>query len=112
MGSNSASHSLFIRIKHLIFFLLFCAQCVRVQDPFIAKPYLQIGRTPSPETLQLLWHAPDTQAAWTVEYWTGKSGAWKKANTPAFVQVAVAGIEPHRVYNTALTGLTPGITFS
>jgi hypothetical protein len=29
---------------------------------FIAKPYLQIGRTPAPGTLQLLWHAPDADA--------------------------------------------------
>jgi 3',5'-cyclic AMP phosphodiesterase CpdA len=102
-------------MKRTLLLLLFLAQlamCQSPSGPFIAKPYLQIGRMPSPETLQLLWHAPDAEAAWAVEYRTKKSGAWKKTDSPTFVRVAVAGIEPHRVYNAALVGLTPGDKFS
>ena len=40
---------------------------------FIAKPYLQIGHTPAPARLQLLWHAPDTEADWSVEQRNGEA---------------------------------------
>jgi hypothetical protein len=77
---------------------------------FIVKPYLQIGRTPVQGTLQLLWHAPDSDSDWSVEYRPGADRPWKKAETPAARVVAVASIEPHRVYRAALTGLEPGGT--
>ncbi|WP_020599160.1 metallophosphoesterase [Spirosoma panaciterrae] len=89
-----------------------CAQDKKTDDPFIARPYLQIGRTPSPESLQLLWHAFDTGNDWVVEYQPKANAPWKKADTPTSVRVAVAGIEPHRVFQTALTGLIPGSKFS
>jgi hypothetical protein len=79
---------------------------------FIAKPYLQIGRTPAAGTLQLLWHAPDTDADWSVEHRAGADGPWKKAEAPGLRRVAVAGIEPHRVYRAAVTGLEPGGAFN
>ena len=75
---------------------------------FIAKPYLQIGRNPSPESLQLLWHAPDATANWSVEQRASKSTSWVKTQPPTSVRVAVAGVEPHRVYHASLTGLKPG----
>ena len=109
-------------MKHLFIFLLLWSQMALCQtnpardsqtdDPFIARPYLQIGRTPSPTSLHLLWHVPDVETNWTVEYRTGTTGAWKKADAPTSVRVAVAGIEPHRVYDAALTGLTPGGKFT
>ncbi|SIO35676.1 Calcineurin-like phosphoesterase [Singulisphaera sp. GP187] len=83
---------------------------------FVVKPYLQIGRTPAPDTLQLLWHAPDTDtdtdADWSVEHRAAADRPWGKADTLDFVPVAVAGIEPHRVYRAALTGLVPGGSFA
>ncbi|WP_020604875.1 metallophosphoesterase [Spirosoma spitsbergense] len=100
-----------ITLPFLLFSLL-CCKLTTAQDNFIAKPYLQIGRTPSPDNLQLLWHAPDNDADWTVEYRMGTSGPWKKTAVPTSIRVAVAGIEPHRVYNAALTGLTPGGKFT
>ena len=53
-------------MKHyfLAFILVFSSQAysqVNVQQPdFLVKPYLQIGKTPSPQSLQLLWHAAVT----------------------------------------------------
>ncbi|WP_041616581.1 metallophosphoesterase [Spirosoma linguale] len=104
-------------ISLLLFGQILLTQTCRAQDtktdePFIARPYLQIGRTPSPETLQLLWHAPDAATDWTVEYQTEAKSSWKKTAAPTSVRVAVAGIEPHLVYNAAMTGLTPGATFN
>lgn len=90
---------------------LFC-QAATAQEVFVAKPYLQIGRNPSPETLQLLWHAADADAAWDVEYRANKTAAWAKAPAPTTSRVLVTGkTAPHRVYNASLTGLKPGTTF-
>ena len=80
-------------------------------DAFLAKPYLQIGRNPTPNSLQLLWHAADSDAAWAVAYRTGADEPWIKAETPASKLVAVAGIAPHRVFRAALTGLESGRSF-
>ncbi|MBO0932389.1 purple acid phosphatase family protein [Fibrella aquatilis] len=99
---------------------LFCitlSQLAHSQDRqpsgvFIAQPYLQIGRTPSPQTMQVLWHAPDSTANWQVEYQRQLGGDWTKAEVPTVVQVAVAGTAPHRVYNASLTGLMPGGKFT
>jgi acid phosphatase type 7 len=76
------------------------------------KPYLQIGRTPSRDALQLLWHAPHADAAWSVEYQAGPSHSWKKADDLTYRAVELPGVEPHRVYRAALIGLAPGETFA
>ena len=77
--------------------------------PFLVKPYLQIGPTPGPGILRLLWHAPDADADWTVEHRAvGADGPWTKAEAPSSRRVAVAGVEPHRVYRASLNGLEPG----
>jgi acid phosphatase type 7 len=78
----------------------------------LVKPYLQIGRSPAPGTLQLLWHASDVEADWSVEQQAAAGQPWKKAGTPESRRVAVAGIEPHRIYRSALTGLASGSTFN
>ncbi len=78
---------------------------------FSVKPYLQIGRTPARDALVLLWHTPDADAEWSVEYQAGESRNWTKVGEPAYRTVALPGVEPHRVYRAALTGLAPGGTF-
>lgn len=78
---------------------------------FLAKPYLQIGRTPGPGKLQVLWHASDSEARWSVSYRAAAGDAWRDAEAPEVRVVAVAGIEPHRVLRASLTGLEPGGTF-
>jgi hypothetical protein len=78
---------------------------------FLVKPYLQIGKAPAPGTLELLWHASDVDADWSVEHTTGAKNEWKRAQAPRFVRVAVTGVEPHRIYHASLTNLEPGGTF-
>ena len=87
----------------------------RLKSPdgvFVTKPYLQIGRAPAVGTLQLLWHAPDTDTAWSVEHRNAPDRPWTKADAIEARRIAVLGIEPHRVYRASLTGLAPGGTFS
>lgn len=79
---------------------------------FIAKPYLQLGRTPAKGSLQLLWHGPDAKVDWSVEYRSSASSPWKKSEVPTSTRVAVSGIEPHMVYRAALTDLEPGGEFT
>jgi hypothetical protein len=82
------------------------------EGPFLVKPYLQLGHTQAPGKLVLLWHAPDADAVWAVEYRAAAGRPWQAAKTPSASRVAVAGVEPHRVYHLALTGLQPGAAFS
>jgi 3',5'-cyclic AMP phosphodiesterase CpdA len=79
---------------------------------FLVKPYLQLGLAPKAGTLSVLWHAGDDDAAWVVESRGGTDGAWRKAEVGKPRRVAVAGVEPHRVFTATLTGLEPGATFT
>ncbi len=79
---------------------------------FVTKPYLQIGRTPSVGTLQLLWHSPDSDARWSVESREAEDGPWKRARLAEPRRVSVSGIVPHRIHRAELSGLTPGVTFT
>ena len=60
-----------------------------ITGTFIAKPYLQLGRVPAAGTLQLLWHTPDAQANWSVEFRDGPTSPWKKTDAPTSRRVAV-----------------------
>lgn len=85
---------------------------LRAAGPFIAEPYLQLGDArglQKSEMLALLWQTADEPADWTVEIKRGR--LWRKMEAPSSRRVAVAGIEPHRVWRATLTGLTPGAEF-
>jgi hypothetical protein len=82
------------------------------ENIFIAKPYLQIGRTHSPASLELMWQVPESPADWSVEVKAGASGKWIKMEQPQWVPVAPDSLQPRRVYHALLTGLTPGAVFS
>jgi hypothetical protein len=79
--------------------------------PFVTKPYLQLGHQPAPGTVVLVWHAADIDANWAVEYQPGTATRWQPANSPSPRRIAIAGVEPHRLYQVALTGLQPGEKF-
>ena len=87
---------------------------VRASEPFVVKPYLQLGDAPAPSAgdLVLLWHAEDVDAGWSVEYRSGAAEAWRKADAPSSRRIAVAEVAPHRVYRAALKGLAAGRDFS
>jgi hypothetical protein len=89
------------------------AMASRAQDEnFIAKPYLQIGRQPSPSSLELMWQSPNTQADWAVEIKTSTDGKWTKAGVPEFIAATPDSAKARRVYHSLLSGLVPGGSFS
>jgi hypothetical protein len=80
--------------------------------PFLVKPYLQLGHTPAPGKLALVWHATDVDATWGVDYQPGTGSRWQAAREPSSRRIAVAGVSPHRVYHVDLVGLEPGQLFA
>jgi acid phosphatase type 7 len=103
-------------------------------NPFLEKPYLQLGDAPTlsaSESLVLLWHSANVPAQWKVEVRTSKDKSWRAAGQPWSQTVSapegeptVAGkdgakkdspappaIEPHLVYRARLTDLVPGEEF-
>ncbi len=79
--------------------------------PFVAKPYLQLGRMPAdPTYMDVVWHSADAEAVWTVET-RSPGGAWSKGVNPTYRRIGVPTIEPHRVYRAEVKHLAPGKTF-
>ena len=94
--------------------LVLIGSTVPAADPFIVKPYLQLGDAPASKTgdLVLLWQAEDVDADWSVEHRAAADAAWRKAEVPWSRRIAVAGVAPHRVYRAGLKGLAAGLEFS
>jgi hypothetical protein len=78
---------------------------------FTANPYLQLGQTPAPGTLELLWHTPDVEADWSVDVQASAGQPWRKCETPTARRVAMDGIQPQRVYRATISGLEAGGVF-
>lgn len=81
-------------------------------SPFLVKPYLQLGHSPGPRSLALLWHAADRDAEWSVDYRPAAQEPWRRAETPSSRRLALPGVEAHRIYQADLLDLVPGGTFS
>ncbi len=113
---------------------LLLSQTTPGPEPFLEKPYLQLGDAPklsASESLVLMWHTDAVPAQWAVEVRTSKDSAWRAVGQPWSQTVsapagepAVAGkngakkdapatpaIEPHLVYRARLTNLIPGQEF-
>jgi 3',5'-cyclic AMP phosphodiesterase CpdA len=97
--------------------IVFAQDAPAPSGPFLVKPYVQLGEGVADgksSRLTLVWHTPDTDAggAWSVEIRpNGDGAAWTAVKqTPAFTRVALPGVDAHRVYTAALTGLKPGAT--
>jgi acid phosphatase type 7 len=86
-------------------------EAAAARGPFVAKPYLQMGQAPTAGKLVLMWHAADVDGNWGVEYQVGTATRWQGTSTPTSRRIAVLGVEPHRIYHAALTGLQPGEMF-
>src|SRR6187402_2543749 len=95
----------------LIFFLFFSFQAYNQQPDFLVKPYLQIGKTPTPESMQVLWHAAVSNDVWLVEYKSIGGNEWIRSENQTRSKIAVAGIDPFTVYSDSFRGLEPGSTF-
>ena len=107
-----------MNLRNALFGLALClgasllwAQETKADGAFVVKPYLQMGRHPSPDSLQLLWHSAKTNPDWTVELRTGAGQAWKKVPAAKSTRVAVAGVALRQIYHAPLTGLVPGASF-
>jgi hypothetical protein len=81
-------------------------------EVFFVKPYLQIGKAPSPQVLQLLWQSPDTTSVWAVEYKIDKKSAWKKAEFEKTKKMNIQGIAPRSLFNAHFKDLLPGSVFT
>lgn len=82
---------------------------------FLVKPYLQLGNAPTlsgTDSAALLWQTDDTESKWEVEYKSGSAASWSHADAPSVRRVVIPGTEPHRLYQTTLTKLTPGTSYT
>ena len=64
---NLACNLTLAMIAIVLFFTPFCDSVHARFDPFIVKPYLQIGDAPhstNPGSLVLMWHTGDRDRAW------------------------------------------------
>ncbi len=99
-------------LAFLLFFSIHANTQVNNQPPdFLVKPYLQIGKNPSPQSLQLLWHAGVSNDMWLVEYKSSGASEWMKSQNQTSSRIAVTGIEPFIVYSASITGLVAGNKF-
>jgi hypothetical protein len=113
---------------------LLLSQTTLPPDPFLVKPYLQLGDAPklsASESLVLIWHTENVPEKWAVEVRTSKDSTWRGTgevqsqviSAPAG-EPAIAGkdgakkdapasppIEPHIVYRARLSDLVPGQEF-
>src|SRR5579885_2675788 len=83
-----------------------------VPGGFLVRPYLQLGDTPTPRRLRVLWQAGDLDAAWALEFRPRTGGPWRPADRPTWRRVAVPGVMAHRVYRVDLKDLEPGGFFA
>ncbi len=91
--------------------LLLCllATFLYAQDAFLVRPYLQLGDAPKVSTrerLDLLWHAENRDAAWSVEV-RGAKG-WEPQAAPTFRTLDAPPLRLHRIYRATLRGLPAG----
>ncbi|MBK9797105.1 MAG: metallophosphoesterase [Holophagaceae bacterium] len=89
--------------------LAFLTLLLRAQGAFLVQPYLQLGDAPRAaraERLDLLWHAEDREAAWTVEV-RGPKG-WILQAAPVFHRLDAPPLPAHRIYRATLGNLVPG----
>ncbi len=77
---------------------------------FVTTPYLQIGSSPSAQTLQLLWHTADANATWIVEHQVNNQ--WVRSENPVATNIRLSNIDPHVVYRATLQNLVPGSDFA
>jgi len=99
----------------LLLILLFSIQ-VRSQNSnqpsdFIVRPYLQIGKAPKPQSMQLLWHTSVSNDVWLAEYKNNTEGNWKISENQTFSKTLIKGTYPFLVYNASFDALIPGETF-
>jgi hypothetical protein len=100
-------------MRYLVTFLFLAVlQITKAQDnDFLVKPYLQLGKKSSPQSIQVLWHAAGSNDVWLAEYKNANEQDWKKAETQTSSTIAVGQIAPFYVYSVAFSNLKAGTVF-
>lgn len=80
------------------FLLAVCAaKASAAADPFVVKPYLQLGERSAPGELALVWHAADRDEEWRVETSGQGANSWKRAEITSAKTAALEGAASRRV---------------
>ncbi len=105
-------------MKHIVVFLIFLIS-VRIQaqnsnpnPDFLVRPYLQIGKSLQPQSLQLLWHAALSNDSWLTEYKNSTENDWRKSENQSASEITIAGTNPFTVYHASFEALIPGSIFN
>jgi hypothetical protein len=102
-------------MRRVILSLILALSAALAQNPFLQKPYLQLGDRPrnlDREGVTVLWHAPDQDGNWSAEVRSEGESSWRQSGAPQVRRIDVRGVQPHRVYSAELTGLAPGRKFT
>src|SRR4051794_28973455 len=94
--------------------LAVCLCRAQSSEPFIEKPYLQLGDAPKlakQESLRLLWHTASDSPDWSVEVRDGEGTKWRTMAAPIPQLVNVRTVPKHYVWRVTLSGLVPGQEF-
>ncbi len=95
-----------------LFFSLLSLICIgQANATFIVRPYLQIGSSPSPTSIEVLWQTSVTDADWSIELRQSKNEAWKKAEAPIVSKIKANGVKERNLYAVKLIHLEPGKLF-
>ena len=100
-------------MRIIIITILVClSSCIMAQEKnvFLVNPYLQLGYSPTENSLQLLWQTNEADADWQVEY-QNISGQLVKSGNISYKKVSVSGVTDHRIYQVSLVSLKPGELF-
>lgn len=105
-------------MKYLVAFIIIListqvkSQNNNQQADFLVRPYLQIGKTSGPQTLQLLWHASVSNDSWQAEYKNSTENEWRKSEDQSASKITIAGTNPFTVYHASFEALVPGSIFN
>ena len=105
-------------MKRIVIFFIFLisvkiqAQNSNPNPDFLVRPYLQIGKTPQPQSLQILWHTVVSNDSWLTEYKNSTESNWRKSENQSASKITIAGTNPFTVYHASFEALIPGSIFN
>ena len=94
-----------------VIFLIFFQNISAQDNDFLAKPYLQLGKKSSPQSIQLLWHSSVSNDVWLAEYKNSDEADWRRSEGQSFLTITVGSIPPFNVFSTSFSSLKPGTIF-
>lgn len=82
------------------------------QQPFLVKPYLQLGNQPSVNSICVQWQSPENNDEWKVEYKTASMRDWRKADSLNYSILNISGSASRRMYRAYFNSLEAGGIFT